>query len=211
MPISRVLIASSNRNKVAELGNVGGRFGIEIVSPPELAAKPGLGVPPDVEENGATFQENALIKAEAYLRWGGMPTLGDDSGLEVEILDSRPGIFSARYGGPGLNDADRIQKLLKEVRQEEAARGVSNRRAAFVCSLVLLTPEGGRFSSDYRLAGTILDEPRGSNGFGYDPIVLIDELGKTLAEVDFEITCTKGFRARAAEQLFRMVGNSFGE
>jgi XTP/dITP diphosphohydrolase len=201
----RILIASTNTHKCAELANVGRRFGIKLVTPQTLAVERSLGAVPKVDENGTTFEENARIKALAFREWSDMDTLGDDSGLEVEALGGRPGVFSARYGGGSLNDRQRCALLLDEIRALEYKSGIINRRAQFVCSLAFYPVNGSCITYSHALAGTIIDEPRGTNGFGYDPIVLIDEIQQTLAEVDFEVTCTRGFRARAAEKLFAMV------
>jgi len=131
-----------------------------------------------------------------------MPAIGDDSGLEISALGGRPGVFSARYAGEGASDKVRMAKVLAELAELELAAPGLDRRACFRCTLVLAYPNGAVLWAEGELKGTILYEPRGDKGFGYDPIVLIDELGQTLAEVDFSITCENGFRARAARELF---------
>ncbi len=198
--VSEILIASSNLNKILELQTVGRKFGLSLLSPGDIAQKRNLGPWPEVQETGATYQENALLKGIAFSKWAGIPALGDDSGLEVTALDNRPGVWSARYAGAGASDKDKIAKLLQDYQHSQIAN--KDRSAYFCCHLALCYPLGAVLFGDASLKGTLLDEPRGEKGFGYDPIILIDELGKTLAEIDFELTCEKGFRARAAEKLF---------
>ena len=202
----RILAATGNANKLAELRTVAREFAHEIVSPKELQRERNLPPPPDVEENGTTFATNALLKAVAFMQWGAMPTLGDDSGLEVAALDNQPGVFSARYAGEGASDNDRIQKVLRELDAKCSTNPALNRYASFRCALVLLLPDGGKYEAEGMLAGKILEQPRGDKGFGYDPIVYLDDLGSTLAEVEFEVTCQKGFRAIAARKLFASLG-----
>ena len=201
----RIIAASSNKHKVSQLATVAKEFGISIVSAIDIQKELNLSPPPEVEESGSTYGENALLKAEAYWHWAKVPCLSDDSGLEVEILDGRPGIFSARYGGEGLSDKQRCQLLLEELKRTESASAVSNRRAAFRCSLCLKIDKNTEFSTEAELGGEILFDFCGDAGFGYDPIVLIDELGKTLAEVDFQTTASVGFRAKALRRLFSEI------
>ena len=192
----RIVVASANKNKILELQTVAKDFAVELLSPAQAAAEMKLPDPPDVTEDGQTYFENARKKAAAFARWARMPALGDDSGLEVSALGNRPGIQSARYAGAGASDEQKIDKLLNEL-------GANPQRAAcFRCILVLAYPSGELVSSEGELKGQILHQRQGTNGFGYDPIVLIDELGLTLAEVDFSVTCTHGFRAKAAQRLF---------
>lgn len=206
-----VVAATGNRNKLAELRTIAREFGVRVLSPEEVRASKGLGEPPDVDEVGTTFEANARLKAHAFLAWCGMPSLGDDSGLEVRSLDMRPGIYSARYAGPGATDRDRIKKIVAELeqtlkndpRKEQEPHG--GRGAQFRSVLVLAFPSGEELTSEGIIEGEILTEPRGSAGFGYDPIVLIHDLGKTLAEVDFEVTCTRGFRALAMKALLEKL------
>ncbi len=197
-----MVVASGNANKIRELQTVATTFGLQLLAPSEARTLKGLGEPPQVEETADTYLGNARLKAVAYAQWCGMPTIGDDSGLEVSALDDRPGIFSARYGGDGLSDRDRYLALLAELDACLAETGSSDRRARFRCSLVLVHPDGSTIDAEGVLEGHILSEPQGENGFGYDPIVLIDELGKTLAEVEFSTVCDMGFRAIAARKLF---------
>ena len=130
-----------------------------------------------------------------------MPALGDDSGLDVDALNGCPGIFSARYAGEDATDAERIAKLLEELRTNGAVTK-ENRSARFRCALALVYPDGRTEFAESSLEGHILGESQGTAGFGYDPIVYLESIGSTLAEVDFDVTCTRGFRALAAKKLF---------
>ncbi len=200
-----IVVASGNRNKLAELSTIAERFGIALVAPAELAEEKGLPPPPEVDEIGTTFIENARLKARAFSKWSGLPALGDDSGLEVSALGGMPGIYSARYAGEGKSDADRVSKLLQELASALERDPSLGRRGQFRCVLSLVEGEHELMNAEGILEGTILHEPRGTGGFGYDPIIELDALGKTLAEVDFETTCARGFRAVAAENLFRRL------
>lgn len=200
--VERIVAATGNRHKLAELSNVGRDFGLTIVSPAEICQANCLSLPPEVEENGATYEENALLKAKAYAAWSGCVCLGDDSGLEVTALENRPGVMSARYAGKNAENSARIAKVLCELKEVWAARGSNDRTARFRCALCLAYPNGAVLCAEGTLSGQVLFQPQGAGGFGYDPIILIDSLGKTLAEVDFSITCKHGFRAQAAQKLF---------
>lgn len=152
---------------------------------------------PDIVEDGETFLENALKKARAVSEKTGLASLADDSGLEVESLGMRPGVHSARYSGPDATDASNIRKLLAELEGKPAGL----RRAAFHCVLVLYCPEGRYEAFDGRLEGIISTEPRGINGFGYDPVFLIPGLGRTAAEISPDEKNAISHRARALEKL----------
>lgn len=198
----RILAATSNRNKLKELNSVAVDFGVEIISPQTIAEEKGLSLISDPVEDAESYYGNALIKAKAYYQWAKFPVIADDSGLEVAALNNRPGVYSARYGGNGLSDQDRYKNLLDEVKGVWAKEGGINRSAAFVCNLVFVFNDTQLFSAEAKLEGEILDEPRGTGGFGYDPVIYIYSLGATLAEVDFSVTCQKGFRGQALRKLF---------
>ncbi len=209
--IKRIVAATGNPNKLKELQVVGARFDIEICAPRDIQAELGLGDPPEVDETGSTYYDNAKLKADSYHEWCSMPCLGDDSGLEVSALGNIPGLHSARYLGDAATYADRMNKLISLLQEREQAGEPRNREAYYRCSLVLALPGGQQMQSESKIEGEILDEFRGQGGFGYDPIFLINELNQTFAEIDFSVTCTKGFRAQAAEQLFRnIVENNSG-
>ncbi|MCB0345629.1 MAG: non-canonical purine NTP pyrophosphatase [Bdellovibrionales bacterium] len=209
--LNRIVAATGNPNKLKELQVVGARFDIEIIAPSTIQSELNLSEPPEVDENGTTYYENAKLKADQYLEWCGQPCLGDDSGLEVTALGNIPGLRSARYLGDGLSYEVRMKNLIDLLQEREQAGEPRNREAFYHCSLVLALPSGVELTAASKIEGEILDEFRGTGGFGYDPIFLITELGQTFAEIDFSVTCTKGFRARAAEHLFsNIVENSPG-
>jgi len=206
-PIKSILAATGNEHKLLELATVAETFGIEIISPRKLQEEKGLPQYPDVEETADAYRENALLKARAFSEWAGMPALGDDSGLEVAALGNEPGVHSKRYAGDNASDIDRCNKILEELKKIEEASGQVDRSACFRCSLALVYPNGATLFADSILEGEVLYQPRGLAGFGYDPIVFLFDLGCTLAEVDFDVTCTEGFRARAAKDLFEEISS----
>ena len=187
--IEEIVLATGNKGKIREFtGLLGGVFG-NIVSLNDLVA------PPEVVEDGETFRENALKKASAIASYSGKPALADDSGLEVEALGGRPGVYSARYAGEDAADRDNIARLLTEL------NGIENRNARFVCFLALVSPEGKEITAEGRCEGVILGEPRGEGGFGYDPVFFLPEFGKTMAELTPEQKNKVSHRARACESL----------
>ncbi len=191
--IEKIVLATANKGKVREFeGLLGGVFG-NIVSLNDLAS------PPGVIEDGETFRENAVKKARAIASYSGIPALADDSGLEVDALGGRPGVYSARYAGEGATDGDNITKLLSEL------EGADNRRARFVCFLALVTPEGKEITAEGRREGVIMMEPRGGGGFGYDPVFFLPEYNKTMAEIPAELKNKISHRARAADSLIRRL------
>ena len=138
------------------------------------------GITHDVEETADSFAGNAGLKAREYAALSGHWTWADDSGLSVDALEGRPGVYSARYGGPGLSDADRWAKVLSELHDVPRTQWT----AAFHCVVAIATPDGTIHFADGRLDGLITDEPRGDHGFGYDPIFYLPDLGCTLAELE---------------------------
>ncbi len=152
---------------------------------------------PDVAENGASFFENALLKARFVSEWTGKTSLADDSGLEVEALGGKPGILSARYSGKDATDRKNIQRVLGELKGLPAER----RKAAFRCVLILYYPDGRYENFEGVLQGIISDEPRGNHGFGYDPIFIVPEFGRTAAEIPPELKNRVSHRARALQKL----------
>lgn len=208
----QILAATTNPNKLRELQTIAREFAIAILSPNDIIKRFRLGPIPSVDESGSTYRENALLKAKAYSDWSGLNALGDDSGLEVLALGNRPGLLSARYVGDDATDEERIQKLLGELHElEKSSQKAVDRTAYYRCSLALVFRDALAVRDcsvtyvDSSLPGKILSTPRGNKGFGYDPIVYLPSLGKTLAEVDFQITCTHGFRALAARNLFQSL------
>lgn len=170
----KVVLASKNKHKLEEISKITERFGIQLVMESEL------GVDIDVEETGTTFEENSFLKADAVMKATGLPALADDSGIAVDALNGEPGIYSARYGfDDTLDDWGRLQLLLKNT--ESVPDG--QRQAQFVCVITMVTPGGEIIQARGEIHGELLREPRGENGFGYDPIFYYPPLGKTTAEL----------------------------
>ena len=170
----KVVLASKNKHKLVEISKITEQFDIELVLQSEL------GVDIDVEETGSTFEENSFLKAEAVMKATGLPALADDSGIAVDALNGEPGIYSARYGfDESLDDWGRLQLLLKNT--EHVPDG--QRQAQFVCVITMVTPEGQTIQARGEIHGELLREPRGENGFGYDPIFYYPPAGMSTAEM----------------------------
>ena len=185
-----LVIASHNEGKVRELAELFAPFQIEIVS----AAALGLAEP---DETGASFVENAKLKAVAAAAASGLPALSDDSGLEVKALGGAPGIHSARWGGP---DKD-FSLGMERVQQELEASGASDRSANFTCALALAQPDGTTVAATGKVFGTLTWPPRGTNGFGYDPIFIPDGYQETFGEMEPAQKNALSHRMRAFEKL----------
>ena len=151
----------------------------------------------DTIEDGDTFQANALKKAREAMLHTGLPALADDSGLVVEVLDGRPGVYSARFAGEGAGDAANNERLLEAL----AAVPPGQRQAAFVCQLAFVTPQGEEQFFDGRIGGTILTAPRGEGGFGYDPLFLVDGYECTMAELGVSEKNAISHRGQALQQF----------
>ena len=191
----RLFLASSNVGKLREYLELARGSGVVI----ELL--PHFGEFPSFEESAPTFAENAAGKALHYSRFTDEAVLADDSGLVVPALGGAPGVYSARYAGPGASDADRVQKLLGEMRRKVGAE----RRARFVC--VTAVAQAGRaiaVVSDLA-SGVITSEPRGDGGFGYDPVFLFEELGRTYAELRAEEKNAYSHRGKTFRKLRYMI------
>ena len=187
---TRLLIATRNQGKLRELSDLLGDVPFELVSLSDV------GIDVDVEETGHTFEDNAVLKAETYRDLSGMLTLADDSGLEVDALGGEPGVRSARYAGPDATDADRIQLLLKNLESIPETSWT----AQFTCVIAISHPEHETrlFSGSCR--GVIVQEPRGENGFGYDPVFHFPDLGLTMAELTPEQKNAVSHRALAVSK-----------
>ena len=173
----KVVLASKNPHKLVEISKITEKFGMELVLESEL------GVDIDVEETGTTFEENSFLKANAVMQATGLPALADDSGIAVDALNGEPGIYSARYGfDDTLDDWGRLQLLLKNT--ENVPDG--QRQAKFVCVITMVTPEGQIIQARGEIHGELLREPRGENGFGYDPIFYYPPMGMSTAEMSAE-------------------------
>ena len=187
----RVVIATTNPGKLREIRQVLGGLDVEWLTLDDFK---GL---PDVEEDTPTFEANAAKKALENARATGLWTLADDSGLEVDALGGLPGVISARFAGPQQDDAANNAKLIAELRDVPQER----RTARFRCALALAGPEGILASAEGVVEGRIIDQPRGQNGFGYDPHFLIPALGRTTAELDPEHKNRISHRGQALRAL----------
>ncbi len=187
----RFVLATFNRDKLRELSALLGLPGVSLRA---LADVPGAAPPP---ETGATLLENAWLKARAALAVTGEPAIADDTGLEVDALGGRPGLEAARFAGPGATYARNVAKLLAELRGVEPER----RGARFRCACVACLPDGREFEAEGVLEGRITLEPRGANGFGYDPVFEILGLGRTMAELGEAEKNALSHRARAVRAL----------
>ena len=184
-----IVLATSNKNKLKEIQELLKGFPVVIKSLADF------GPMPEAVEDGETFDENAYKKAIHYAKVLGVPCLADDSGLAVDALDGRPGVYSARYAGPGATDWDNCEKLLGEM------AGLTKRTAHFVCVLSLATPAGPALTWEGRCDGEIIHERRGESGFGYDPVFFSPELGKTFAEVTMAEKSGVSHRGRALAEF----------
>jgi len=169
---SEAVLATSNPGKLGEIREILRELPLAIRP---LSDFPGVILP----EEGASYEENAIAKAKAAAEFSDRVALADDSGLEVSGLGGAPGPFSARFGGPGLDDAGRVAALLAALSRCSGEQ----RRARFVCVAALATPEGDIVTARGECSGRILDAPRGRSGFGYDPVFLVDGIGRAMAEL----------------------------
>lgn len=190
-----LVVATRNPGKVGEIRAMVGRLGIEVRSLAELA--PRL----EIEEDGETFAENAVKKAVFASEAMGNPALADDSGLEVDILSGRPGVLSARYGGPDLDDAARCQRLLTEMFVVPEDRRV----ARFRCALAFVEPGADPVLFHGVLEGRIASGPSGTFGFGYDPIFVPEGYDRTLGEITPEVKNRISHRAKALQAFLRWL------
>lgn len=186
----KLLIATHNQGKIREYQTLLAGLPLTVTS---LKAE---GIDHDVEETGETFSENACLKAATYARMAGIWTWADDSGLEVDALGGRPGVYSARYAGPGATDRDRYEKLLTELQQ--SAEGPWTAR--FRCVVAIALPNQEIYTVEETVEGLITDQPRGEHGFGYDPVFLLPELGKTMAELPAAVKNQISHRGKAAQK-----------
>ena len=192
----KIVLASNNAHKLQELRAILTSLGMEVVSQREM----GIAVEPN--ENGTTFEENSYIKAKTIMDCCGLPTIADDSGLMVDALEGAPGVYSARFGGERCKtDRDRLEYLLK--RMQQIPDGL--RTAKFVSVITLLTPDGKKIVARGECPGTILHEPRGENGFGYDPVFYVAEAGCTFAQLPAEQKNRISHRARALAAFAQQV------
>ena len=188
----KVILASKNQHKLTELSAILSQLGFEIA----LESEYGLDI--DVEETGTTFEENSFLKADAVMKASGLPVLADDSGLMVDALDGAPGVYSARYGHKA-SDKERTAYLLENMKDVPEER----RGAKFVCVITCLFPDGRKIVARGECPGVIARAPHGENGFGYDPVFYLPELGMTYAELPSEQKNAISYRARALQDFCR--------
>ena len=188
----KVILASKNQHKLTELSAILSQLGFEIA----LESEYGLDI--DVEETGTTFEENSFLKADAVMKASGLPVLADDSGLMVDALDGAPGVYSARYGHKA-SDKERTAYLLENMKDVPEER----RGAKFVCVITCLFPDGRKIVARGECSGVIARAPHGENGFGYDPVFYLPELGMTYAELPSEQKNAISHRARALQDFCR--------
>ena len=187
----RFVIATHNRKKLGELQRILEPLGIQAVTGEDI----GISLT-EAAETGTTFEENAWIKAESACRETGLPAVADDSGLMVDALNGEPGVYSARYGGPGATDEEKVQKLLKNIENVPEEK----RTARFVSAICCLFPNGKELMVRGECPGKIAYAPAGEGGFGYDPVFVV-EGGKTFAELTAEEKDAVSHRGAALRKL----------
>jgi len=197
----RLVIATANRGKVKEFEDALARLNLDLL---DLAA---VGISSLPEETGSSYEENALLKAGFVALRSGLPALADDSGLEVDALGGQPGVLSARFGGPGLTDGERVAHLLDQIRHVPA----KGRGATFRSVIVLATPGGEIATFEGETRGELTAGPRGDDGFGYDPVFRSLDLGKTFAEASLAEKRRVSHRGRALEKFLQWAITPIGK
>jgi XTP/dITP diphosphohydrolase len=197
--MKQLLIATHNRDKVREISALLSGLGVDVLT---LDAYPGIGT---IVEDAGTLEGNALLKANAVHRATGLPSLGDDTGLEVHSLYGEPGVFSSRYSGEHATYAGNLSKLIAAMKSFPPRR----RGARFRCSIAFVAPGRSPVTVEGVCRGTILEKPRGNGGFGYDPVFLPEGSEKTLAEMDLASKNRISHRARAIEQILPILREYF--
>lgn len=183
----KILAATNNRHKLQELRQLLGPQGISVLGGDDV------GGIPEMEENGDSFRANAILKAQGVSRAVNRLAFADDSGLEVQALNGEPGIHTARYGGDGLTDAQRVEHLLRNL------AGVTDRRARFVCVLAVAAPAGLVGTACGEVRGRIAEAPSGRGGFGYDPVFIPENYNESFAVLDPGVKQKMSHRARAVQ------------
>lgn len=195
----KFVLATHNPGKLREMSAILSQFGIEVVLPADL------GITVDVEETGETFADNAMLKAKAICAAAHLPAIADDSGLCVDALNGGPGVYSARYGGEGLNDQGRYTLLLNSM------RGAASRTAHFACAVACAFPNGDELTAEGRCDGTIAFAAMGAGGFGYDPVFFVPEKAKTFAQLTAEEKSEISHRGRALAIFARKLETYLAE
>ena len=189
----KFVLATHNPGKLKEMSAILAELGIQVVGPDEL------GIDVEVEETGTTFAENAMLKARAICAASGLPAIADDSGLCVDALNGGPGVYSARYGGEGLDDRGRTMLLLENM------RGQTTRAAHFACAICCVFPSGDTLTAEGRCEGAIAFAPMGEGGFGYDPVFLVPEKAKTFSQLTAEEKNEISHRGKALEAFAKKL------
>ena len=197
--MQKVVFATHNTHKIQEMGKILEDYPFAWASLADFSPTP------EPDENGATYLDNALLKARAACSQIGLPCLADDSGLEVMALGGAPGLHSARFGGPGATQCQKIDLLLDELRST-TPRIVRTREARFRCVVALAHPDGREWWNEAICPGCIADRPQGLHGFGYDPIFFLPQHGKTMAELS---DATKNRISHRALALFGLMNRIF--
>ena len=200
--LPKLLLATNNAGKVKEYRSLLQGIPFEMVTPGEI------GITMDVAETGATYRENARLKACSLAAQSGLLTLADDSGIEVDALNGEPGVVSARYAGENASNAERVDHLLSELKDVPKEK----RTARFYCLIAIAQPNGTVQFCDGECKGTIAFKPSGERGFGYDPIFYLPEWGKTMAELPVEVKnqiSHRGTAAQKAKLLLQKMARTF--
>ena len=185
----KLVLATQNPKKLKEMNEILSHLGVEVVSEAEL------GVRIEVEETGETFTDNARLKATAVMQATGLPAVADDSGLCVDALNGGPGVYSARFGGEGLDDKGPYTLLLQNL------RGQTTRAAHFTCSIACAFPNGDTITAEGQAPGTIAFAPMGEGGFGYDPVFFVTDKAKTFAQLTQEEKAEISHRGKALREF----------
>lgn len=198
----KFVIASANPGKIREMEEILPECGIEFVT------RKDIGIDVEIEETGATFMENAMLKATAICNLSGLPSIADDSGLMVEALGGAPGVYTSSFGGEGLRPDERCEYLLEKLKK---LRDEKERSAKFVCTIVCVFPDGEVISAQGECRGRIAHEPAGTGGFGYDPVFIAEGMEKTMAEISPEeknAASHRGIALREFARVFRERGTA---
>ena len=195
----KICAATGNAGKLRELRRILEAQGHEVVSQKEL------GITIEPEETGTTFAENAMLKAKAICQAAGLPAIADDSGLCVDALNGGPGVYSARYGGEGLDDRGRYLLLLNNL------RGMPTRAAHFACAIACAFPNGDTLTAEGQVQGTIAFAPMGEGGFGYDPVFFYPPLAKTFGQLTAEEKSTISHRGQALKEFSAKLETYLGK
>ena len=195
----KFILATHNPGKLREMAAILSQYGVEVVSPADV------GITVDVEETGTTFAENAMLKAKAICAAADLPAIADDSGLCVDALNGGPGVYSARYGGEGLDDKGRYTLLLQNM------RGQTTRAAHFACAIACAFPNGDELTAEGRCDGTIAFAPMGEGGFGYDPVFFVPEKAKTFGQLTAEEKGAISHRGKALKAFSEKLATYLGK